>query len=94
MYVFACAMQFQQLMIIFFYPCISDSKTGIKIKPKNGKTLVWKDLYFPIGCGMVKGGIIPNVPVVQRPDGTFAVIIYILRFHSSINVFLMLRYLI
>lgn len=54
--------------------CIaSDPKTGIKIKPKEGLTLVWKDLYFPIGCGMVKGGISPNVPVVQRPDGTFAV---------------------
>lgn len=47
--------------------------TGEKQK-KKGQVLDWKDLYFPIGCGMVKGGVLPNVPVIQRPDGTFAVV--------------------
>lgn len=47
---------------------ISEEKTK-----KKGLSLDWKDLYFPIGCGMVKGGLMPNVPIVQHPDGTFAV---------------------
>lgn len=38
---------------------------------KKGRLLNWEDLYFPIGCGMVKGGVPTNIMVVQRPDGTF-----------------------
>lgn len=33
--------------------------------------LDWQNLYFPIGCGMVKGGVPTNVMVTQRPDGSF-----------------------
>lgn len=50
-----------------------DEKTGELSTKRRGLTLDWKNLYFPIGCGMVKGGVLPNVPVVQRPDGSFTV---------------------
>ncbi|XP_037037867.1 uncharacterized protein LOC119075495 isoform X2 [Bradysia coprophila] len=39
-------------------------------KPK-GVMLDWKDLYFPIGCGMAKGGVILNAPVIRAPGGIF-----------------------
>ncbi|KAJ6643834.1 hypothetical protein Bhyg_08799, partial [Pseudolycoriella hygida] len=39
-------------------------------KPK-GVMLDWKDLYFPIGCGMSKGGVLLNTPVIRAPGGTF-----------------------
>ena len=49
-----------------------------------GQTVAWKDLYFPIGCGMVKDGVKPNIPVVQRPDGTYtSVTIYYLHLNFS-----------
>lgn len=38
---------------------------------KRGRLIDWKNLYFPIGCGMVKNGVPANIMVVQRPDGTF-----------------------
>lgn len=38
---------------------------------KKGRLIDWKNLYFPIGCGMVKNGVPANVMVIQRPDGTF-----------------------
>jgi hypothetical protein len=39
-------------------------------KPK-GVMLDWKDLYFPIGCGMAKGGVLLNAPVIRAPGGQF-----------------------
>lgn len=33
--------------------------------------LNWKDLYFPIGCGMARGGLLLNAPVIRAPDGYF-----------------------
>lgn len=39
-------------------------------KPK-GVMLDWKDLYFPIGCGMAKGGVLLNAPVIRTPSGIF-----------------------
>lgn len=39
--------------------------------------LDWKDLYFPIGCGMAKGGVVLNAPVVRAPGGNFKQVVTI-----------------
>lgn len=38
---------------------------------KKGRLVDWKNLYFPIGCGMLKGGVPADVPLVQQADGIF-----------------------
>lgn len=37
-----------------------------------GQMVAWKDLYLPKGCGMVVGGIRPDVVVKPLPGGGFA----------------------
>lgn len=55
------------ILIIYFNRILSPEE---KFR-KKGRLLNWEDLYFPIGCGMVKGGVPTNIMVVQRPDGRF-----------------------
>lgn len=38
---------------------------------RRGRTIDWQDLYFPIGCGMQKGGVPANVPLVKQSDGSY-----------------------
>lgn len=39
---------------------------------KKGRLVDWKNLYFPMGCGMIKGGVPADVPLVQQADGSFS----------------------
>lgn len=41
---------------------------------KKGRLVDWKNLYFPIGCGMMKDGVPADVPLVQQPDGSFVAV--------------------
>lgn len=47
-------------------------------KPR-GVMLDWKDLYFPIGCGMAKGGVLLDAPVFRAPGGSFQQVRTIIR---------------
>lgn len=50
--------------------CFSSLKYEANQK-RRGRTIDWQDLYFPIGCGMVKGGVPPNVPLIKQSDGKY-----------------------
>lgn len=39
---------------------------------RKGRTIDWQDLYFPIGCGMMKGGVPANTPLAKQSDGSYA----------------------
>lgn len=41
---------------------------------RRGRTIDWQDLYFPIGCGMVKGGVPANVPLIKEMDGSYTTV--------------------
>lgn len=55
---------------IFFSSLKFDSN-----QKRKGRTIDWQDLYFPIGCGMVKGGVPANTPLEKQPDGSYAPVI-------------------
>lgn len=59
---------------------------------KKGRLVDWKNLYFPIGCGMMKGGVPPDVPLVQQADGSFLPVIAQKQFFFRIQ-FLLFRQL-
>lgn len=54
---------------VLVYP-VNENNVDADEKPK-GVMLDWKDLYFPIGCGMAKGGVLLNTPVIRAPGGIF-----------------------
>lgn len=51
---------------------------------RRGRTIDWQDLYFPIGCGMAKGGVPPNVQLAKQADGSYTPVTIETNVHENI----------
>lgn len=63
--------------------CPLNRISSLKLEPsvrRRGRTIDWQDLYFPIGCGMVKDGVPANIPLIRHSDGSYTPVNWIFHF--------------